>query len=118
MDIDFVEVSPARESNDVPGRPQITHSCIQAGIPDGGIDRGGNMSQDPMFRSGPKGRFYLSHKSAGLEDQSPCVDGGKGQASDAGMDAFTTRSDSTPDTGVVDIGYHHPIVSTNRITMH
>jgi polygalacturonase len=113
LDIDFVEVAPAQEEPGVPGRPQITHSCIEGGIPDGAVGRGKNISLAPMFCSGPKGRYYLSQKSAGLKAQSPCVDAGKGQAADAGMNRFTTRSDSEPDTGIVDMGYHHPIAPTN-----
>ena len=114
MDIDFVEVAPVQVQIEEPGRPQIAHSCIEGGLPDGAVDRGGNLSRDPMFRTGPKGRCYLSQTSAGQGEQSPCVDAGKGRAVDAGMDRLTTRSDSKPDTGVVDMGFHHPIASTRE----
>ncbi len=56
----------------------------------------GDGSNDPLFERG----FYLG-------DDSPCVNAGSVTAASLGLDGYTTRADGTPDTGMVDMGYHH-----------
>jgi predicted outer membrane repeat protein len=84
----------------------VDQSCLfQAGP--GNI--GGNTSDDPLFVSGIRGDYYLSH--AGLPGQSkdsPCIDAGSDSASALGMGNRTTRTDRVPDRGIVDMGYHYP----------
>ena len=62
----------------------------------------GNISDDPMFVEGPLGEYYL-------HPDSPCIDAGGRSAEEAGLSDRTTQADGTPDTGVVDMGYHYPI---------
>lgn len=69
----------------------------------------GNISEDPLFVSGPHGDFYLSQFAAGQPEESPCVDEGSTSAQELGLDVFTTRTDQVPDQGLVDIGYHYSI---------
>jgi len=38
-----------------------------------------------------------------------CVNAGSTLATAAGLSDRTTQADGTPDTGVVDMGYHYPI---------
>jgi hypothetical protein len=56
----------------------------------------GCFSADPLFQNG----YYLSPSS-------PCVNTGNVTAAAVGLDARTTRTDATPDGGVVDLGYHY-----------
>ncbi|MCD4655841.1 right-handed parallel beta-helix repeat-containing protein [bacterium] len=74
----------------------------------------GNISQDPLFVSGPNGNYYLSQIAAGQSLQSPCVDAGYIDASecsigDETMDQRTTRTDTITDVGLIDFGYHYSI---------
>lgn len=62
-----------------------------------------NIDEDPCFIAG----YYLSQFAAGQPVESNCVDGGKELASDIGLDTYTTRTDSVPDGGIVDMGYHY-----------
>ena len=62
----------------------------------------GNVMDDPLFVSGPLGDYYL-HPS------SPCVDAGWGTPADFGIEGYTTRTDGTPDTGTVDMGFHYAV---------
>ena len=83
----------------------ITHSCTGAWT--GGGE--GNISDDPLFVSGPLGGYYLSCRAAGQASDSPCIDRGSATAGSFGLDKFTTRTDHVPDTGIVDMGYHYPL---------
>nr|MBC8525915.1 T9SS type A sorting domain-containing protein [Candidatus Cloacimonadota bacterium] len=67
-----------------------------------------NISENPLFISGPDGNYYLSQIEAGQALQSPCVDAGDSTAYYYGLENYTTRTDLVADTGVVDIGYHYP----------
>ena len=63
----------------------------------------GNISEDPLFASGPDGDYYLSQTAAGQSVQSPCVDAGTIDASacrigDETMDQRTTRTDRVTDS--------------------
>ena len=71
-----------------------------------------NQVADPLFVTGPLGGFYLSQTAAGQGANSPAVDKGKGVPADYGLQGYTTRTDGAPDTGTVDIGYHHPDPAT------
>lgn len=64
----------------------------------------GNFDADPRFVTGPVGDFYLSQVAAGQAVDSPCVDAG--DPAGVLLPGTTTRTDSVPDTGVVDVGYH------------
>ncbi|HUT04168.1 MAG TPA: right-handed parallel beta-helix repeat-containing protein [bacterium] len=81
----------------------ITYSCIR-GWTGGGE---GNISEDPLFATGPLGDYYLSCREAGQAADSPCIDAGSDTAETLGLDKFTTRTDGVPDTGIVDMGYHY-----------
>lgn len=81
------------------GSVSALYSCIEGGLP--GI---GNTPYDPHFTSGPMGDYYLSTLSAGQTVESVCIDRG-----DPSRDTphSTTSTDETPDSGIVDIGYHY-----------
>ncbi len=85
-----------------------TFSCIEDG--DAGL---GNISSNPLFRDGPvdsvMSGYYLSNTAAGQSQSSPCIDRGVGPAVPfAEPNSYTTRTDSLPDTGIVDMGFHYP----------
>jgi len=68
------------------------------------VDWGAGMIDiDPIFVSDALGDQFLSHLAAGQAADSPCIDAG-----DPASDKLSgsTRTDFTPDSGVVDIGYH------------
>jgi polygalacturonase len=88
-------------------KPSLRHCCIQGGTPAEAIDKGGNFNKDPLFKSGPSGRFYLSNTGSGQIANSPCVDAGSEPAAFQGFDEFTARTDQTRDTGTVDVGFHY-----------
>jgi len=69
----------------------------------------GNIDADPLFVTGPLGRFYLSQTAAGEPADSPCVDAGSDLAQSFGLDAMTTRTDQVGDAGIVDMGYHYAV---------
>ncbi len=79
-------------------------------IEDGSIlDPGpGIIEADPLFAEGPEGDWYLSQLASGQAEDSPCVDAGDPAWAPDG----TTRTDHEPDTGVRDMGYHHPSTPT------
>ncbi len=74
-----------------------TFCCIED--MDGGS---GNIHSNPIFVIGPHGNRYLDPLSL-------CVNAGSTLATAAGLSDRTTQADGTPDTGVVDMGYHYPI---------
>jgi hypothetical protein len=55
-----------------------------------------NQVDNPLFTAG----FYLG-------DGSPCINAGSANASVYGLDTRSTRVDGTPDSGIVDLGYHY-----------
>ncbi len=77
----------------------------------------GNIAENPLFVSGPLGDYYLGQTAAGQGSDSPCVDAGSDFAANLGLDTYTTRTDSFPDTYdpnnpdpnsvIVDMGYHY-----------
>ncbi len=87
------------------GSAVISYCCVQGWT--GGGDA--NISDAPLFVAGPLGNYYLSHTAAGQAADSPCIDAGSDTAERFGLDKFTTRTDSVPDAGTVDMGYHYPL---------
>ena len=86
----------------------IFYSCIEDGDSNG---VNGNIFNNPVFRTGPLGDYYLS-QPPGQTQISPCVDTGSDFASALGLNEYTTRSDdafNAYDVGIVDIGYHYPM---------
>jgi parallel beta-helix repeat protein/predicted outer membrane repeat protein len=64
----------------------------------------GNFVADPHFVNLPLGHCFLSQLAAGQTIQSPCVNAG---GPDSLLQPGSTRTDYLPDTGVVDMGFHH-----------
>jgi hypothetical protein len=87
------------------GNALVTYSNVQ-----GGWAGEGNIDADPLFVGGFLGDYYLSQTAAGQPVDSPCVDAGSDTAENLGLDTRTTRTDQVGDTGIVDMGYHYPIV--------
>jgi hypothetical protein len=83
-------------------------------VPSGFVGGAGCISEDPMFRPGPLGDHYLAHVLTGDPTDSPCVEAGGDLATDVGLDGSTTRADEVPDAGVVDMGYHYPVLGSPR----
>ncbi len=73
----------------------------------------GAISADPLFTAGGRGAHYLSQIAAGQPVTSPCVDAGDTLLPALGLDleallrSWTTRTDSVPDTGPLDMGFHY-----------
>ncbi len=67
-----------------------------------------DISVDPLFVTGPLGDYYLSQIAAGQGQDSPCLDYGSCTAESIGLDTYTTRTDTVPDSAIVDLGYHYP----------
>ncbi|MCX6844521.1 MAG: T9SS type A sorting domain-containing protein [candidate division WOR-3 bacterium] len=71
------------------------------------------LSLDPLFITGPRGAYYLSQVAAGQAEDSPCLDAGDTLSMTAPLDldsllhAWTTRTDTLPDAGVIDLGLHY-----------
>lgn len=92
---------------DGPGTASIIYSDIEEGF-----SGTGNISDDPLFTSGPLGDYYLSQMATGDPDEtmdSSCMDSGSGLASGHVMDSLVTRTDEVSDTGTVDMGYHYGV---------
>ena len=82
----------------------VTYSCIQTGH-----SGTGNISTDPLFRTGPLGNYYLSQILAGQLNNSACVDGGIGDVSSVFSGTIpTTKTNNYSDAGTVDMGFHYP----------
>jgi len=91
--------------DDVAGAAMATYSCIEDG--DFGL---GNISDDPMFRTGPLGDYYLTQPPCQLAGNN-CVDGGSGSLAELtfwGSNGYTTRTDSGADSSTIDMGYNYP----------
>jgi hypothetical protein len=85
--------------------PQVTYCCVR----DWTIGGLGNISDDPLFTTGPLGDYYLSCEGAGQAYDSPAIDAGSDTSQNLGLDKFTTRTDGGFDKGTVDMGYHYPV---------
>ena len=76
----------------------VTYSDVM-----GGWSGTGNIDADPLFVDPLNGDFHLGHFATGQASDSPCIDAG-----DPAIQPFgTTRTDSVPDFGILDIGYHY-----------
>ena len=58
--------------------------------------------------------FHLKNTTAGQTVNSPCIDAGGNPAQLQGLFKYSTSTLGTPDTGVVDLGYHYPIANYCR----
>ncbi|MCK4294432.1 MAG: right-handed parallel beta-helix repeat-containing protein [Planctomycetes bacterium] len=103
------------EFNPRVGTLSVFYSDVKDGRDDVQVDEGctlnwgvGNIDADPLFVDGVLDAYYLSQLDAGQTEQSLCVDAGSDFASDVGLIGYTTRVDEALDTGIVDMGYHHP----------
>ncbi|MGA2677936.1 MAG: choice-of-anchor L domain-containing protein [Sedimentisphaerales bacterium] len=74
----------------------------------------GNISSDPQFVNASSDDFHLKSIAAGQTVNSPCIDAGGNPAQLHGLFKYSTSTLGTPDTGVVDIGYHYPIADYCR----
>lgn len=84
---------------------QPSYCCIQDWP---GAGTGYNIDDNPMFKPGPYGDYYLDHGTP----QSQCIDKGSVLATTAKLDQLTTNSDVTaskPDQDQLDIGFHYHI---------
>jgi predicted outer membrane repeat protein len=95
--------------NTAAGSPEQMHdvSSVTYSAVEGGWSGVGNTDQDPEFVTGDDGGYYLSHTASGQGVDSPCIDTGSDTSSARGLNNRTTRTDNTPDTGQVDMGYHY-----------
>lgn len=108
----------------------IRYSDVKGGmgsvhvVPGSNLDWGlGMLDTDPLFIPGPVGKYYLSHVAAGQAEDSPCIDSGSDKAQASGLDACWTRTDEIPDSGMVDLGFHHgpfptPSLHVDRFGFH
>ncbi len=71
------------------------------------VDGEGVIHEHPLFATGALGEHHLSHADADQPMTSPCVDGGSMLASESTVAGLTTRTDHTPDTAMVDMGFHY-----------
>ena len=102
-----------------PAKLTVSHSDIEGGKP--GVfnefnrelnwDSASIISSDPCF---VEPQFFLSQVDAGQTADSPCVDAGSAPASELGLGTYSTRTDSAPEVGQVDIGYHYGV---SRLTI-
>ena len=86
------------------GNATVSYSDVE-----GGYTGTGNLDSDPLFAGGyGDWRDYrLSQTAAGEASDSPCVDAGSSTASLLGLGIRSTRTDSVPDIGTVDMGFHY-----------
>lgn len=77
-----------------------------------------DISEDPLFVTGPLGDYYLSQIAAGQAQNSPCLDYGFATAESLELNTFTTRTDTIHDSDIVDLGYHYPTQVWVGITEH
>jgi parallel beta-helix repeat protein len=78
-----------------------------AGIVDSGSDidwMTPKINSNPYWTTGPRGDYYLNIINPFV---SPCIDAGSDTAANLELGQKTTRMDSAPDTGIVDVGYHY-----------
>jgi predicted outer membrane repeat protein len=110
-------------SQDHPSTLTVRYSDVQGGAGEAYVEAGCTLDMDgtcidsdPLFVSGPLGDHYLSHVATDQLSDSPCVDTGSASAVSLGLDTRTTRTDSIPDSGTVDMGYHYPLSTVPTIT--
>lgn len=65
----------------------------------------GNINADPLFEADRFGeRLYY------LNQDSPCVDAGSRSSQETGLYNYTTSRNHMFDRGIVDLGYHYPLM--------
>ncbi len=74
----------------------------------GGWPGEGNIDTDPLWVSGLLGNHYLSQRRCGQDENSPCINAGKGRARKHGLENSTTCTGGKEDKRRVDMGYHYP----------
>ncbi|OHB50886.1 MAG: hypothetical protein A2Y10_15890 [Planctomycetes bacterium GWF2_41_51] len=88
---------------------EASYSCVE-----NGYSGAGNISTDPLFRTGPYGpygNYYLSQISAGQLVTSDCIN--SGGSDEIGLSTLTTNTyNNLLDESTVDIGYHYPASAT------
>ncbi len=87
--------------DDSAGPVPATYSDVGSG----GLPGVGNISSDPRFMTGLRGRFYLAQNDPNIP-VSPAVDAGSDTAAAAGRDGLTTAPDGALESGTVDMGAH------------
>jgi len=94
-------------SNDAPADPQISGGSPVVSYCDveGGWVGVGNIDADPLFVDEPNSDFRLQQDPCQPGVFNLCVDGGNPATP---LCSGTTRTDSYPDTGRIDLGYHSP----------
>ncbi|UCG42291.1 MAG: T9SS type A sorting domain-containing protein [candidate division WOR-3 bacterium] len=74
-----------------------------------------SLNSDPLFTGAAFGDYCLSQVEAGQVEDSPCLDAGDSLLLtsplnlDSLIHAWTTRTDSFPDAGTPDIGFHYDV---------
>ncbi len=119
---DEIAVGSGFELDSRPGRVDVSYTDI-AGKEDAlYTEKGcvlnlgsGIISKDPLFVDGPLGSYYLSQARAGQDQTSPCVDAGGETAGGLGLSKYTTSTKGQPDIGMVDLGYHSPIIQPCKL---
>ena len=83
----------------------VQYSCVQDETTGTGV-----IKTDPLFRTGPKGNFYLSQIAAGQLIDSPCLNTGDPATNltTLGINTMSTRTDNVADSAQADMGYHYP----------
>jgi subtilisin family serine protease len=105
-----------------PSTLTVTHSLVKDATGGVWVEPGstlnwavGNISGDPLFATGRLDDYYLSQIASGQGRNSPAIDAGSNYASRVSLTGYTTRTDELRDTGLVDIGYHHPKAQPCRL---
>lgn len=88
-------------ADDSSGPMSLTYSDVGSG----GVSGLGNISVDPRFMKGLRGRFYLSQNDPN-SPISPALDAGSDTSSATGNDTLTTAVDGSLDLGILDMGAH------------
>jgi hypothetical protein len=100
------------------GSPSITWCDVK--MPSGTWPGDGNINSDPLFVSAFGANYYLCQTAAGQAADSPCVNAGMMAARDImypgpygiiKLSHRVTRTDQVTDTGMVDLGFHFPVIS-------
>ena len=68
---------------------------------------GGCITDNPLFVTGPRGKYYLSQTAAGQPLDSPCVSVSTEPIAGTPLEGTTTRTDGVADTGDIDVGFHY-----------
>ena len=114
----FSQNQPQEFNIDEVSEPMVTYSDIH--LTEGVYPGEGNISSDPLFVQGPGGGYYLSQLQSGQLQDSPCLNTGSMPSDkviirlpDGKMQIseFTTRTDQICDDGMVDMGFHYPVLA-------